>query len=438
MAEKYDKKIRKHLQRHAAWIPVTDKYVPGNYGVMKNGIFKYKGDISEFIDGIEIDEPPGADSSIDLNLISKGTKITRFSGGGEVKVFPQADVDARMDVKFSSWKKNRCYLKADKFRVSRLRHPNQIAFRLGVPGLKDKKTGRMSWNLNWVVVTAVYKADYPVLFISKEKGSSFSLHAKASVLKKLDVGDVSADIGHSSDQAMALDISGNNRDGTVALDLFQVGMRPGPDGGEGEAVELSLRDDSFWATLTGYHTGTRGQEFPVVDHRLMARMAIDATSSSVSSSSTFGAPTAAAASSASSSFTFDGIIPAAHTASSTPSSLASSEIYQNLGAAPTIAHEGLANILQRRPTYFSATPHIEGLRRIRREPWTPRIPTGRSPVITIGGADNIRARFQLYARPVRVAPVDDSSDEEEEEEPGVMEEEDAKPRAAPKSRKRKR
>ena len=49
IARQFNKVIRKELRVHAAWMPIANNFKLGDYGLIDNGVFVRRGNISRLI-----------------------------------------------------------------------------------------------------------------------------------------------------------------------------------------------------------------------------------------------------------------------------------------------------------------------------------------------------------------------------------------------------
>ena len=224
--------IQKDLNVHAAWLPVTQNYELGDYGLISDGVFAKLGNISEF--GVTMNSTKGPDAKLDYT--SARTKVTKFSGGAEVDAIPAAAIDAKIVFKFET--ANSFIIKCPVISVNAISNVQQVANQL-------KKVG--GWRKNWKVVYETYNADDAVVMSTVDGDTEISFTGDAKALKELKIG--SADVGFNSTKKLGLDIQG--KDGVIALGLFKlkmIGGGPvflGEDEKTGDAVVEDLKGKSL-------------------------------------------------------------------------------------------------------------------------------------------------------------------------------------------------
>jgi hypothetical protein len=90
--------LHNEIRAYAAWMPVTNTFRLGDYGVISNGVLVKMGNIDEF--GVSFAKADGKPS--ELKFRSDGTRVRRFVGGAEIQAMPQADIDAKLVVEFDT------------------------------------------------------------------------------------------------------------------------------------------------------------------------------------------------------------------------------------------------------------------------------------------------------------------------------------------------
>ena len=217
--------IQKDLNVYAAWLPITQNYELGDYGLISDGVFAKLGNIKEF--GVTINTTKGPD--VKLDYTSARTKVVKFAGGVEVDVIPAAAIDAKIVFKFES--ANSFLIKCPVISVSAITNVQQVANQL-------KKAG--GWKNKWKVVYEVYNAEDAVVMSTVDAGTEISFNGDAKALKELKIG--SADVGFNSNKKLGLDMQG--KDGVIALGLFKLKMIGGgpvfldDDGKDAEVEDL--------------------------------------------------------------------------------------------------------------------------------------------------------------------------------------------------------
>lgn len=227
--------LKNELNICAAWIPITNTFKIGDYGLVSGGVIVKGGNIRDDF-GIDFQAAPGKTSSI--NFTSVGTTLVRSVNGANVEVFGANNgVDAKLTVNFS--KENSFLLKAvlssyemqDLFNVAR------------------KLAEVSGWKRKYRVVSAVYSTKDCAIISSKSSNSSIELSGSADALKQFDLGAVAVGIEASRKQDIGLDIVGER--GVIGLALFKLPMLWGNDpkllSQDDTKVETSF--DSNWPKL---------------------------------------------------------------------------------------------------------------------------------------------------------------------------------------------
>jgi hypothetical protein len=231
IANTYNRIIRRELETHAAWFPITNTFALGDFGVVDGGIFTRIGNISSL--GIkEWKEKSGPASKI--NFSSSSVTAVRVEAGGEVDVFSGGSVAAQLKFRFK--RKGAVVLKAaaitsleidETFIVAEALHRNP------------------SWRKHYRFVNRVYVAQNPLILASRKKDTEVTLTGDAKALEAIDLGDLNVNVGVSADSQLALEING--RSGTIGLGLARVksvGKSTRAIGHAGSHVEIE--EDTDW------------------------------------------------------------------------------------------------------------------------------------------------------------------------------------------------
>src|SRR5215218_9335629 len=138
--------IQRDLNVHAAWMPITQNFVLGDYGLISDGVFSKLGNISEF--NISFQQSTGPSVRIDYK--SDISKVIKFAGGAEVQVIPATAIDAKVILKFD--KAESFLIKSPSIKVDAIGNVQQVANQL------KKADG---WKRKWKVVFETYHAEEP-------------------------------------------------------------------------------------------------------------------------------------------------------------------------------------------------------------------------------------------------------------------------------------
>lgn len=206
IAKDFNKVLHDQIRIHAAWLPVTNTFQLGDFGVISDGVFVRMGNIqSDF--GVTFDTQAGTETKLDFK--SDRVRVFRFAGNAEVPVFPGESVDASLKIEFG--KEKSFFLKAA-LSVSQMASVFATAQQL-----RDKPR----WNAGkFKVISAVYTGRGCAILSSREGNASVEITGKADALKKLEMGSAEAGLSFSSKSGMGLEILGDS--GVVGLQLFKV------------------------------------------------------------------------------------------------------------------------------------------------------------------------------------------------------------------------
>ena len=217
--------IQRHLKVSAAWLPVTNNFTLGDYGIISEGVFTKMGNIREF--NVAYTTAEGPDASIDFT--SADTTVVKFAAGVEVSVIPAGAIDAKISFKFE---KERSFLvQAPVIKMTAIDNVNQVATQL-------KKSD--AWERKWKVVYQVYHAIDPVIVSTISAGTEITFSGDANALKELKVGNASVELG--TNKELGLKVMG--KAGIIGLGLFKLGIIGGGPKflleEEGETVQAAI------------------------------------------------------------------------------------------------------------------------------------------------------------------------------------------------------
>ena len=226
-ARDFDAILKQELKIHAAWLPVTNTFRLGDYGLISDGVLVTVGNIKDDF-GVSFTQAPGPDAQ--LNFASQGTTMVRVAGGATVEQFPGGDIDAKLTVDF---KRERSFLLKAKLTVAQMQSLNAVAAKLNnVP----------QWEGRFRVVSALYLATGCALVSTKAAGSKIEISGKANALQQLDLGAASAGVQVTTRTEIGLEIIGKK--GVVGLSLFKLGWwNPIKVLGPGEEMPIQTLKD---------------------------------------------------------------------------------------------------------------------------------------------------------------------------------------------------
>ncbi|GAB2597388.1 hypothetical protein Aab01nite_72930 [Paractinoplanes abujensis] len=219
-ARKFSKVLHSELDVHAAWLPVTNTFALGDYGVVSDGVFVKMGNIAEY--GVTFTPATGAPTK--LRFRSDGTRVTKFLAGAEVPNIPQVDLEASIRIEFST--KDSFYVDAPVLTVESMQDVAEVGAAL------RKAEG---WRRKYRVVSSTYAAQGCTIISSREANTAFELNATANVLHLLELGQAQGGITLSGERAAGLEVIGAS--GVVGLRLFKLRRLTG-------STDV-LRSDSF-------------------------------------------------------------------------------------------------------------------------------------------------------------------------------------------------
>jgi hypothetical protein len=203
-ASLFDDILKQELNIHAAWLPVTNTFEIGDYGIVSDGVLAKMGNIRQF--GVAWTAGDGPLAT--LNFTSKGTNMVRVVGTAKVDAFPNAPVDASLTIEFEH--ESSFFLKAA-LTVSQMQDLASVVDRLAqVP----------QWKTQYRVVSAIYTAHQCTILSSKAANSKIALSGKADALRQLDLASASAGIDVSSSEQIGLNLVGDT--GVIGLSLFKL------------------------------------------------------------------------------------------------------------------------------------------------------------------------------------------------------------------------
>jgi len=205
-AHDFDVILKRELNIHAAWLPVTNTFRLGDYGLVSDGTLVAVGNIRDDF-GVNFTQALGPDAQLDF--ASKGTSMVRVAGGATVQQFPGSDVEAKLKLEFE---RERSFLVKVNLTVSQMQGLNEVAAKLNT---------LPQWDSRFRVVSALYTGTSCVLISSKAAGSKIELSGKANALQQLDLGATFAGVQVTTRSEIGLEIVGKK--GVVGLSLFKLG-----------------------------------------------------------------------------------------------------------------------------------------------------------------------------------------------------------------------
>lgn len=213
LARKYNKVLHKELDIHAAWLPITNNFTLGDFGIIDDGVFQRMGNISDF--GISnVETLDGPESSI--NFSSEGTRAISLSGDIEVPALPEGDIGAKIRLEFSN--ENSMVIKG-KIVSTEMKSIITIANKLASIPAWHPYSKKMK------IVSAVYRATDCAVLTTKKKGAMFEISGTANALRIFNAGRAEAGLQITKSRESGLEILG--KQGPIGLDMFRIRRRGG-------------------------------------------------------------------------------------------------------------------------------------------------------------------------------------------------------------------
>lgn len=231
-ARRFSKILHDEIDIHAAWLPVTNNFRLGDYGIISDGVFAKLGNIDEF--GVTFDEHDGKQSH--MKFRSAGTKVGRFAAGASALALPQANIDAKLVIEFSS---------ADAFYIDANLTSSEMQNVAQVGRALHQTEG---WRRKYRVVSSTYAAKHCTIISSRTENSKIELSGTADALRMLELGEASAGVTVTSEESVGLELIG--RSGVVGLRMFKLALLGGgpallgeEDANGTELIEQEEADD---------------------------------------------------------------------------------------------------------------------------------------------------------------------------------------------------
>jgi hypothetical protein len=196
--------ILKQLNVHAAWLPITNTFSIGDYGLISNGVFSRLGNIEQDF-GVSFTTKPGNPSTIDFK--SAGTRVFKLSAGAKVNTIPAGAVDAKVLIQFG--KEQSFWIQSPEIQVTEI---------VAIQKLAEQLSKIKAWRNKFKCIFQVYHAKNAVIFSTVEANSEIEFSGDISALDRLDLAH--AGINFSSKKSLGLEIKG--KEGTIGLGLFRV------------------------------------------------------------------------------------------------------------------------------------------------------------------------------------------------------------------------
>lgn len=203
-ASRFDDILKREINIHAAWLPITNTFEIGDFGIVSDGVLVKMGNIRTM--GVGWNAKDGSPAKLDF--ASDGTTIVRAVGNATVQAFPDQDLDASLTIEFE---RESSFLVKAELTVSEMQDVAAVA---------DKLSQLAEWQSRYRVVSAVYVGHGCTILSSKGANSKIALSGKANALKRLDLASASAGIDVTKSERIGLQIVGQT--GPVGLSLFKM------------------------------------------------------------------------------------------------------------------------------------------------------------------------------------------------------------------------
>jgi len=195
--------LHDQLKCQVAWLPISNTFGLGDYGIISHGVFTKMGNVNELAAPVQTAEGP----PVALDFVSADTTVTNFMGNVKVDALPDNPaVDASINITFA--KAGSFLLKARIVRVSAIENVNQVMTYL---------KGRPGWSDSFKLVTRLWTADKAALLSTVAADTTVVLGAKAPALQKFHLGEVDASVNVSKSRELGLQLLGVR--GVIGLGL---------------------------------------------------------------------------------------------------------------------------------------------------------------------------------------------------------------------------
>lgn len=211
IASDFEDIIHDHLKVHAAWLPVTNPYRLGDYGLISGGVFQKIGNIKDDF-SLSFTESSGQDAT--LNFVSDSTLIVDASTGAQVNLNPTGTIQANVTFKFQNEKS--FLINAPVINVSIIENVNQVFNQL-------KQLGQ--WRRKYAVVFQVYVAQNPLILSTLDGGTEVTIGGSGDALQQFNIGNATANFSLKTTKALGLEVTGKT--GPIALGLFKLNWLTG-------------------------------------------------------------------------------------------------------------------------------------------------------------------------------------------------------------------
>ena len=209
LAQNYGRIVKRELNAHAAWFPITNTLEVGDFGLIEDGVFRPIGKIPQKYPDIEVKTQAGPKTEIHVK--TEGTTSVVLDLDGNVKTF-QALGDAEGQLKISFKKENAVMLESS-ITSKQMTNIDDVA-----KALNKKK----DWKNRFKVVSSVYVGEKATVLCSRDAGTELSLKGKADVLKAVEAGNAGVGLAVTSNKSGVFHSVGET--GVIAIELFKLKM----------------------------------------------------------------------------------------------------------------------------------------------------------------------------------------------------------------------
>lgn len=212
LAENYGRIVKRELNAHAAWFPITNTFEVGDFGLIEDGTFRPIGKIRQRYPDIKINTQPGSKTGIDFK--TDGTRSVVLDVNGDVTSYQAlGNAEGRLKISFS--RENSAMIKTE---ITSIQMTN-------IAEVADALRKQKDWTRRYKVVSAVYVGANATVLCSREAGTELTLSAKADILQAVEAGKASAALAITSNKSGVFHSVGET--GVIALELFKLRLLGG-------------------------------------------------------------------------------------------------------------------------------------------------------------------------------------------------------------------
>ncbi len=206
LPQQFQSIVQQQLNVYAAWLPITNPYKLGDYGLISDGVFQKLGNIKDEFN-VAFTEEAGQEAS--LSFVSDKATVIDIGTGAQINLTAQSDIKADVKYKFNQDKS--FLIKAPVINVSQIANVNEVGNHLKTIG---------QWRQTYKVIFQVYTAQNPLILSTIDSDTEVTFKADATALPTLNIGNASANFSIQSTKALGLELSGKT--GVIAIGLFKL------------------------------------------------------------------------------------------------------------------------------------------------------------------------------------------------------------------------